>query len=154
MRLSGCHPVGVLAEKGSGNYISTGYGYLAVNADASNLEAVKDCIAYLYSYDTQMNDSTVRRDVADDQIVYDELQEKWVMEIVGSKMIPDQSPDGNSFKEEYLDLLERLEPWPYCPQAIKDIVVEECSQFFDGGRSAKETAEVIQRRVQLYLDEQ
>ena len=155
VRLSGCHPVGVPAEKGSGNYISsTGYGYLVVNADATNLEAVKDCIAYLYSYDTQMNDSTVRRDVADDQIVYDELQEKWVMEIVGSKMIPDQSPDGNSFKEEYLDLLERLEPWPYCPQAIKDIVVEESSQFFDGGRSAKETAEVIQRRVQLYLDEQ
>lgn len=152
VRLSGCHPVGVPAEKGSGNYISSGYGYLVVSADATNLEAVKDCIAYLYSYDTQMNSSTVRRDVADDQIVYDELEEGWVMKISGSKMVPDIC--GTSFKEEYLDLLERLEPRPYCPQAIIDIVTEECSQFFDGGRSAQETAEVIQRRVQLYLDEQ
>ena len=154
VRLSDCHPVGYPSETGSGNYISTGYGYLAVNANATNLEAVKECIAYLYSYDTQMNSSTVRRDVANDQIVYDEIQGGMVMLIKGSQMNPDQSPDGTSFKEEYLDLLERLEPQPYCPQAIKDIVVEECSQFFDGGRSAKETAKVIQRRVQLYLDEQ
>lgn len=76
------------------------------------------------------------------------------MLIKGSQMNPDQSPDGTSFKEEYLDLLERLEPQPYCPQAIKDIVAEKSSQFFDGDCSVKEAAKVIQRRVQLYLDKQ
>lgn len=149
----GCHPVGFPSEKGSESYISSD-NYLVVNADTSNLEAVKDCIAYLYSYDSQMQSSTVRRDVANDQIVYDPILGQVVMKIKGSQMVPDESPDGSSYKEEYLDFLESLEPKPYCPQAIKDIVQEESSQFFDGDRSAQETAEVIQRRVQLYLDEQ
>ena len=157
VRLTGCHPVGRPAEKGSGNYIRSDK-YLVVNADASNLEAVKDCIAYLYSYDSQMQPSTVRRDVADGQIVYDPWEQQWVMMVRDNqwegRMIPDKGPDGDSLKEEYLAFLENCEPQPYCPQAIKDILEEESSQFFDGDRSAKETAEVIQRRVQLYLDEQ
>ncbi len=52
----------------------------------------------------------------------------------GSQMIPDQGPDGNSFKEEYLAFLESCEPMPYCPQAIRDIVVEVSNEFFDGNR--------------------
>ena len=157
VRLPGCHPVGYPAEKGSGNYISSD-NYLVVNADTSNLEAVKDCIAYLYSYESQMSSSTVRKDVADDQIVYDSGEQQWILKIIfghtESWMWPDKGPNGDSLKEEYLAFLENCEPAPYCPQAIKDIVEEESSQFFDGDRSAKETAEVIQRRVQLYLDEQ
>lgn len=157
VRLAGCHPVGYPAEKGSGSYISSD-NYLVVNADASNLEAVKDCIAYLYSYDCQMRSSTVRKDVANDQIVYDSLNQQWVMVVRSNQedgwMIPDKSPDGSSFKEEYLDFLENCEPKPYCPQAIRDIVTEESSQFFNGSRNAQKTAEAIQRRVQLYLDEQ
>ena len=77
-----------------------------------------------------------------------------IMLIQGSKMVPDKSPDGSSYKEEYLKLLEELEPEPYCPQEIKDIVTEVSDAFFAGDRSAKEAAELIQRRVQLYFNEQ
>lgn len=34
-----------------------------------------------------------------------------------------------------------------------DIVWEECGAYFAGDRTAWETAEIIQNRVQLYLDE-
>ena len=154
VRLPGCHLAGETAEKGSGRYISSD-NYLVVNADAENIDAIKDCIAYLYSYDSQMMISTVRRDVAKDQLVYDSGMERVVLKIKGSQMIPDMSPDGGvSYREDYLAYLESLEPEPYCPREIKNIVTEVSDSFFAGNRSAQEAAELIQRRVQLYFDEQ
>lgn len=66
----------------------------------------------------------------------------------------DLKPDGTSYLEEYCAFLESCKPKPYCPQAITEIVEEEAAMFFAGDRSAQETAELIQRRVQLYFNEQ
>ena len=41
----------------------------------------------------------------------------------------------------------------YTNEDIMNIVIEEAGAFFSGNKTAQETAEVIQRRVQLYLDE-
>ena len=62
-------------------------------------------------------------------------------------------PDGTSYLEEYLAFVENCEPTPYWPQDIRSIIGEEISPFFEGKKSAAEVADVIQRRVQLYLDE-
>lgn len=40
----------------------------------------------------------------------------------------------------------------YENEEIMDIVSEESGAFFNGDKTAKETAKVIQNRVQLYLD--
>ena len=62
-------------------------------------------------------------------------------------------PDGTTYQEEYLDFVESCEPVPYFPQLIREIVKEEVASFFAGHKEAEEVADIIQRRVQLYLDE-
>ena len=50
-------------------------------------------------------------------------------------------------------LIACAKPEKGAEQAILDIMAEEASYLFGGGKSAKEVAEVTQNRVQLYLDE-
>ena len=49
--------------------------------------------------------------------------------------------------------VESCEPRPYWPGQVQTIIVEEITPFFEGKKSAEEAADVIQRRVQLYMDE-
>ena len=62
-------------------------------------------------------------------------------------------PDGNTWLEEYLEFLENCRPQPVLPGQISKIISEELSAFLEGDKSAEETAEIMHRRVQLYLDE-
>ncbi len=62
-------------------------------------------------------------------------------------------PDGSTYLEEYLDFVESCRPVPYIPMQIRLIVQEEAHSFFEGSKGAVETAEAIQSRVQLYLEE-
>lgn len=50
-------------------------------------------------------------------------------------------------------LMEHAKLWEYDTDAIEAILEEETAAFFEGGRSAAETAEICHGRVQLYLDE-
>ncbi len=160
---SGCHAVGYPDEKGNGNYVDSG-SYLVVNAGAAGSEAVRDCIAFLFSYENELyNANSSRMDVIRDQVVSGSESpfEKPVIRLKEDRaldgysyMMLDLKPDGSSYLEEYCAFLENCEPKPFCPQAITDILEEEIDVFFAGERSAKETAELIQNRVQLYFDEQ
>lgn len=153
--LPGCHAVGYPAENGNGNYVNADT-YLVFNVNNAKPDAVRDCISFLFSYDNQIGQSfPVRKDVIHDQVVQSDYSGTgWALNVMGGEMAIEAKPDGSSYLEEYCDFLDSCGPEPYCPQAIKDIVEEEVDLFFDGSRSARDTAEVIQRRVQLYFDEQ
>ena len=43
--------------------------------------------------------------------------------------------------------------YDYRASVISDIVYEETAPFFEGKKTAKEVARIIDNRVQLYLDE-
>ena len=43
---------------------------------------------------------------------------------------------------------------PAIPKAIRDIFTEELSVYLSGTRSSEETAQIMQSRIQLYLNEQ
>ena len=156
-----CHTVGFPGEKGSGNYMYAD-SFLVVNADAEHLDAIKDYIAYLLDYEIQLDFvNSVRKDAIRDQVgddpdiyptpyiirvsPFDGNYYPWPLE--GLK------PDGTPYLEEYLDFMESCEAVPYCPDAITEIVNEEIDAYFTGNRSAKDTADIIHRRVQLYFDE-
>ncbi len=153
--LPGCHAVGYPAENGNGNYVRADT-YLVFSVNGAKPDAVRDCISFLFSYDNQIGQSfPVRKDVIRDQVVQtDHSETGWALNVMGGEMAIEAKPDGSSYLEEYCAFLDSCEPEPYCPQAIRDIVEEEVGLFFDGSRSARDTAEVIQRRVQLYFDEQ
>lgn len=63
-------------------------------------------------------------------------------------------PDETPWLEEFMDFVENCQPTPDTPKAISNILYDELAGYFEGNRSAEETAQTIQNRVQLYLDEQ
>lgn len=155
-----CHMVGFPNESGRGNYVYS-QGYIVVNADADHIEGVKEFLNYLFSFDVQRTStSPVRKDVlrgriapnpqdGSPAILYDpnDKDNSWVYGHL------DLKPDGTSYLEEFMDFVESCEPIPYCPTAITEIVQEELGAYFAGNKSAKDTADIIHRRVQLYFDE-
>ena len=62
-------------------------------------------------------------------------------------------PDGSTWEQEYLDLLNSCVPRSDDLDFIVDIIFEETESFFDGSKDASAAAEIIQNKVQLYLDE-
>ena len=156
-----CHIVGFPSETGSGNYMYT-EGYLVVNANAGHIDAIKDFIAYLLDYDVQfVSWSSVRKDVLRDQVtVHPETGKPAILHDPSDaasgwayQVLDDLKPDGTTYLEEFMEFAESCEPVPYCPEAITEIVWEEIDAYFTGNRSAKDTADIIHRRVQLYFDE-
>lgn len=155
------HIVGFPVENGSGSYVdSYSYGYLVVNAKTKYQEEIRKFFAQILDYDNQFetNGGTVRMDVIKNSVVHNEWTNTDVMLRTSDKDNPMYQqiavkPDGTSYLEEYLAFVESCEPMPYWPTEIRTIIGEEISPFFEGRKSAAEVAEVIQRRVQLYLDE-
>lgn len=157
----GCHMVGFPSESGSGNYMYAD-SYLVVNADAEHVDAIRDYIAYLLDYETQLGSGNpVRRDAIRDQVGDDPEMYPTPYTLSYSPYfggytpwpLEDLKPDGTTYLEEYLDFMESCVAVPYCPSAVTDIVKEEIDAYFTGNRSAKDTADIIHNRVQNYLDE-
>ncbi|MBD5528359.1 MAG: extracellular solute-binding protein [Lachnospiraceae bacterium] len=155
------HIVGYPTESGSGNYVdSYSYGYLVVNAQTKYREEIGKFFSLLLSYDNQFktDGGCVRMDVIRDCVVYDEWHKRYFMlrsSDLENREIQEIAlkPDGTTYMEEYLAFVESCEPVPYIPQQIVQIVREETAPFFEGSKEAEDVAGIIQRRVQLYLDE-
>ena len=72
----------------------------------------------------------------------------------GSYIILEAKPDGTPYFEEYLDFLDNCGPTPFRVEAISDIIMQEAELFYNGVQDASRTADNVDSRVQLYLDEQ
>lgn len=64
-------------------------------------------------------------------------------------------PDGTTYVDEYLELLQKAVPADNTKRAkiVQEIIYDESGAFFEGDKSAEETAEIIQSRVKIYLEE-
>ena len=141
------HIVGFPAESGSGNYVDTySLGYLVVNAHTQHREEISRYFSLLLDYDNQFktNGGCVRMDVIRDSVVYVQWRDGYYMlassdmenrQYKGGEIA--QNADGSSCLEEYLAFVESCKPVP----------------LMEGRKEAAEAAEIIQRRVQLYLNE-
>lgn len=152
------HMVGFPTREGGKNYIMADNTYLVVSARAEHMEEIKELIAYLLGYENQFNKSymSVRKDVIKDS-VWEDGENRYRLRVSANDdtcMELDAKPDGTSWLEDYLSFIETCEPepgWRYTPVGV--IISEEVQPYFAGDKSADETAEIIQSRVQLYLDE-
>lgn len=55
--------------------------------------------------------------------------------------------------EQFRFLLEHAKPNNWNVSAISEIIYEELSPYFEGERTAEEAAQILDNRIQLYLDE-
>ena len=153
-----CHFVGFPGQKGYG--VTGSYEMLVVNANSENKEAALEFLWDLLSLKTQqgLTGSSVREDV-----IRESVHEKGTDSLTtlqpgydlgnGRYKALEAKEDGSSFLEEYVTALKGLEGQDSRAEAVIDIVESEAAQYFSGDRTAKDIAEIIQNRVQLYLDE-
>lgn len=155
--------VGYPTEGDYGGYASC-YQCIAVNAASENQAAAVDFLEYLLSGKVQrsVGVKTVRRDILTGNVrnAGEPLEGgPWITEYPvfqnGAKeVVPlGGKSDGSSFLPEYLEILERAESMSSWMGEMEMIIIEEAAAYFNGDKTAKEAAEVIQSRIWLYLNE-
>ena len=149
------HCVGFPSNGKSGSIVSC-YSCVAVNARTENTEIIQDFLRFLLSEESQVAYTVnwVRRDVMTNHVrEHTVLSEGPVFILDNHSIIPlEGRADGSSYLEEYLNLME--EGAASCTKyEIMNIILEEAAAYFSDDKSVQETTDVIQKRVQNYMDE-
>lgn len=152
------HVVGFPTNGKSGNYWQNDY-YLVVSRDTQYRDILEEYLKELFDIEHQKYSySSVRNDLvslltryepssySDSDWVYD--RGNGIYQTVYVK------PDGSTWEQEYLDLMNSCVHKTNDLQDIIDIIVEDASTYFDGSKDLNTVVGIIQNRVQLYLDEQ
>ena len=154
------HLVGYPVD-GSGHFVWTHFGYLVVNADSEHKEEIRDYIKFLLDHDNQLYGDhglgfSVRRDVISDSVVTVDGEPRLIYNIGNMPTLMELKnlkPDGTTYLEEFLDFVDICVAGDKWSLGIEQILEEELESYFQGDKSAQKAAELIQNRVQLYLDE-
>ncbi len=154
----GFHPVGFPTEAENGSYWNADY-FLVVSAQAEHRELIDAYLASLFGWQRQRELShPVRNDILEKSIVYMDdypTELPWKYSTGGGQYHGLRTkPDGSPWTEEYKDILDRAVSRPQNTYYIEDIILEEARTYLSGVKTAKQVAEIIQNRVQLYLNEQ
>lgn len=131
--------------------------YLVVNARTTEYSAVKEYLNFLLSYENQYTlVHPVRKDVFENRLTKDPVSGMYYMPLTLDNSNSAQiqpKPNGDSYLEDYLAFLENAKPADNSHPAVWDIIYQELNAYLNSGKSARDTAAVIQSRVQIYLDE-
>lgn len=145
------YAVGYPVEEGSGNYFSV-EGLLVVNRNAQEKTAIKAFLEYMLSLENQAEfkrSLSVRRDITDVTVVYNEYVEQYMWE--GQGLLPNKA-DGSTYVEEYRAFMENCRP-AEGGTVLYDIIWEETESYFSDARKVQDVVRAIDNRIQLYLDE-
>ncbi len=149
--------VGLPSTEGSGVYVAA--DYISVNSLSDNTQGCLEFLEYLLSKEAQTKMSRYEMSFAKQGAVgqsldgttpfcvrTDILKEQLAGFVKDEKLTQEQ---GNMF----LQMMLNAEPWISPARQIETIVLEELEGYFSGDMTDRETAEKLDRRVQLYLDE-
>lgn len=146
--------VGQPTEGTSGNYVKS-EGVLVVNRNSSNLPAIQAYLECLLSDEIQLDGRSLGKlsvkKVSEEEVEFIERNNKTEAIWNGKSLVI--KADGTTTLTDYIEFLESCVPYPTEYREIIDIVWEEAQGYIDGDKSAEKVAEVIDNRVQLYLDE-
>ena len=146
------HYVGYPTNGSSGNYLDTA-GILVVSAKTTRKDALRDLFECLLDAKVQRNNwcwqKTALPIIKLTKIETTSNGEKTFLDRWEIRNME----DGRTTLEAAEEFLESCVSAPMQETEIENIVFEEVSGFFEGNKSARETAEVIQNRVQLLLYE-
>lgn len=131
--------------------------YLVVNANAAQSPGVKEYLNFLLSYENQYTLlQPLRRDVYENRLTRDPISGMYYMSTTLDNSLSnamESKPDGSSYLEDYLSFVDSVQVTPSHHPDITSILGDELDAYLNNDRSARETAAIIQNRVQLYLDE-
>ncbi|HKM35426.1 MAG TPA: extracellular solute-binding protein [Lachnospiraceae bacterium] len=156
-----CHTVGYPGQSEGIGYWLPSY-VIAVNKNTKHKEVISAFLQFLLEGDSQVlsNYMPVREDVIRENVFYDEwsVPPAWYYRAQMEKGMRGgtaiSNPNGDSYLEEIIQYLNNLGVSETAPESIRNIITDETEDFFSGGRDAKQVADAIDNRVQLYLDEQ
>lgn len=148
--------IGYPSDTGKIYYLSDN-GMLAVNQNAVDKVGVKELVNYLLSLEAQQYLSyqlSVRLDIPESQLVYNPAGKKYLWQSPNNTgyQLPAKE-DGSSYLEEYLDFLKNAVPLDINTNDIFNIIMEEADSYFQSDKDIDTVIDIIQKRVQLYLDE-
>lgn len=149
--------VGFPTNGKSGSYLYCD-SFLVVNKEAADMDMIYRYIQYLFDEENQRRagTDTVRRDILSSFVIYRDwdLNSPWAFSLGdGAYIILEYKQDGTSYLEDYFEYIDSCVPAPFGTQEIKDIISEETEAYFAGEKDLDRTVDVIQKRVQLYLNE-
>jgi ABC-type glycerol-3-phosphate transport system substrate-binding protein len=164
--------IGYPASSGSGIGIDPGGDALGISARSQNPKGAFAFINYLlsdrYQIDVRSRWSTPMKHSAIEALIIEQTTPQYyiddngqelewrgdVMSFSGSSdIVMSDNSRNHLFVDTFRDLLRRADRLDYWEPSISQIINEEAAPFFEGQKTAAEVAEIIQRRVQVYVDE-
>ena len=149
---------GVLSDDGC--HVASEWGYvLSINANSLHKEGAWEFIRFLISEEAQSGDhmlldAPVQRAAFDvwmqkviDEKTYERTENGVSIRMYNGKPVTDE------MQAEFKERIEDARPLPFRTAPLLDIILEEVEDYFNGSKSAEEVSGVINKRVQLYLDE-
>lgn len=148
--------VGYPYDMGNSHYLMDG-GMLAINRNAIAKEGVSELVNQLLSLEDQQYVNyavSVRADIPESQLVYNREAGRYDWTTPSGMVFPVAAkPDGSSYLEEYVAFLKSASPVAFDSDEVFRIVMEEADSYFNDKKGMDEVIDIIQSRVQLYLDE-
>lgn len=138
---------------------------MAINRNSANKEGAWEFLLFLFSEEVQLYQDAyfpVRKDCLDTWL------KAQLDKVETTKSVWEKNGNGESIlvvypytdeynteekAEEFRRELEEARPFPIRTRVILEFIHEEEADYFSGSKSAEAVSEVIERRVQIYLDE-
>ena len=152
------HFVGELTKGTSGSYVASD-GVLVVNGNVSDSTAVAAYLECLLRDEIQYSSLSyfgipiLKVSPEDVQMQEFSNEEVSIKVFTWKNNRINVREDGTSVLNEYKSFLESCVPYPDSYNNIVSIVWEEAQGYIEGDKNAKDVAQIIDRRVQVYLDE-
>lgn len=148
------HWVGFPTDGESGNFGNCG-GFLVVNKNTEHMKEIRGFLQLLYSEELQRSSHhCLRKDVLRENTFIPSWSSKAEFSMGEGRYLQlDCKPDGTSYVEEFIAFMDSGTIMPVKDAEICAIVTEEAEAYFAGDKDLDTVVDIIQGRVQLYLDE-
>lgn len=156
--------VGFPSENGTGSYLQSSTTYV-LSAKSKNLEGAWDFVRYYLTDEYQQevayfpvnkalffeeSQAATERPYWEDENGEKQYYDN-TMYINGEEIVVE--PLSQEQLNQVTDFIQSVSNRYYYNESVSNIVNEEMGAFYSGQKSAQEVADIIQRRVQIYVDE-
>lgn len=154
----GINYVGFPTEGNGGNYLETG-GMLVVNVNAKNRKGIETYLEYYLGDEIQgLCDKPIPGMITDSafsvrRFHVEEIEQSPEGEYLWRGKTLTVMEDGSTSLHKLIPFLECCVPAPSTHPDLMKIISEELTAYYEGDKSAEQTAEITDRRIQIYLDE-
>lgn len=151
-----CYAIGMPTESQNGNFFIVEDGFIVVNKNSEQGEYIGKFLQFCFTKEKQraMGVETIRKDVLETYVILPDWSDSPEFSLGGGKFdLIAGKEDGTSYLEEYFAFIDKCRAEPAHVSVVSDIISEEAEQYFNGQYDLDKVIDIIESRVQLYLDE-